>query len=199
MTMIPEDIYATAPLDVSVAAAARRVLILTDNKVEDCEFFYPYYRFAEAGHMLTVATPSGGAFSCKHGDGLKDSVALQNISAESFDLLYLPGGKAAEKLCKNKEAVALVRHFAESGKPVAALCHGPLLLSAADVVRGRQVTSWPEVRQDLEDAGARWTSSPCVCDGNLVTGRWPADLPAHLERTLALLKEGSAAGSRQVA
>lgn len=163
------------------------VLIVTGNQVEDLEFFYPYYRFLEAGFRVDVATPEGGLFKAKHGISLSDSIRLDDVSSDSYRLLYLPGGKAPEKLKQITEAVEIVRDFAESGKPIAALCHGPQLLAAADVIKGKKIAAWPEVEDEIRRAGADYVNAETVIDGQFITARWPGDLPMHLKFTLQTL------------
>jgi protease I len=109
---------------------------------------------------------------------------------EDFDALILPGGvRNPDHLRTNKAAVSLVRAFAEQGKPVAAICHGPWLLVEADVLRGRTATSWPSIRTDLRNAGANVIDEPAVTDGNLVTSRKPDDVPAFTEALISLVEK----------
>ncbi len=170
-------------------ADATGILIVTADKTEDLEFFYPYYRFIEAGFRVDVATPDGGAFKGKQGLGLKQTRKLAEVSAENYDLLYIPGGKAPAELKDNQEALALVKNFVRSGKPVAAVCHGPQLLAAADVIRGRRIAAWPEVKDEVIAAGATYVDSETVQDGPFTTARWPGDLPSHVKFTLEALKD----------
>jgi len=103
--------------------------------------------------------------------------AADNVKAEDFDAVIIPGGYAADKMRLHQSMVDLVRKAYDLGKVVAAICHGPQLLISADIVRGRRVTSWPSVAVDLRNAGADWIDAPIVQDGNLITSRKPADLP----------------------
>lgn len=169
------------------------ILIVTGNKVEDLEFFYPYYRFIEAGYRVDVATPEGGAFEAKHGLKLKSSMKLKDVKPKDYALLYLPGGKAPEELKKNHDALALVKFFAKNQMPIAAVCHGPQLLAAADVARGRRIAAWPEVQDELVEAGATYENAEVFCDENFITARWPGDLPAHVKEVLKCLDACGAA------
>lgn len=185
MSQIPEDIFKP---ETQNSNALKSVLIMTDDKTEDLEFFYPYYRFIEEGFHVDVATLNGGEFKGKHGTGLKETKKIANIDVMHYDLLYIPGGKAPAKLRKHDEVLTLVRHFFESGKPIAALCHGPQVLAEAGILQGKRSAGWPEIANDISDAGGNYVNSETVVDGQIITGRWPADLPAHLSRTLEVLR-----------
>src|SRR5689334_24281649 len=104
-------------------------------------------------------------------------------------MLLIPGGHSPDHLRMDESVVRFVRRFWETGKPVAAICHGPQLLIDADVVRGVTLTSWPSVRKDLENAGARWVDQPVVEDGRLITSRKPADLDAFCAAVLGRLSQ----------
>jgi protease I len=186
MTGIPNDTYVATQ---QKASKGQSVLILTANDTQDLEFFYPYYRFIEAGYSVDVATPKGGEFKGKMGMGLKDTKAIKDIDASRYALLYIPGGKAPAELKTNADAVAFTRKFTESGKPVAAICHGPQLLAAAGVIKGKRIAAWPEVEQEVADAGATYVNEATVVDGQFTTARWPGDLPSHLAATLEALEQ----------
>ena len=190
---IPHDIYKAHPVGYGDSGA---VLILTADKTEDIEFFYPYYRFLEAGYRVEVVTPGGGEFKGKHGSGLKDTKDIRDIDPGDYDLLYIPGGKAPEKLKKEVDALQLVMQFFESGKPIAALCHGPQLLAASGVAQMRRIAAWPEVEGELTDAGIIYVNEAAVVDGPFITARWPGDLPAHLAKTLEVLQSAGHSASR---
>ncbi|MDP9127901.1 MAG: type 1 glutamine amidotransferase [Pseudomonadota bacterium] len=181
---LPKDTY--RPEDENFNSQ-RSVLMLTADNTEDIEFFYPYYRFIEEGFRVDVATPSGGAFRGKQGLGLKDSKKVSEVDASDYDLLYIPGGKAPAALKKYEEALALTQAFVAEGKPVAAVCHGPQILAAADVIRGRKIACWPEVENEIREAGASYLNEETVVDGPFVTARWPGDLPSHVKHTLEVL------------
>lgn len=187
--MTEKDIYSARARKTDHFA---KVLILTADKTEDLEFFYPYYRFLEEGFDVTVATPNGGAFEGKKGLGLKETSKLADVEAAGFDMLFVPGGKAPEALKVNSDAISLVRDFAQGNKPIAAICHGPQVLAAADVIRNRRIAAWPECQKEVEDAGATFENQETVQDGLFITARWPADLPAFTHAAVAMLNRKSA-------
>lgn len=187
---IPEDIHKVSSAPVS---AKGKIAILTTDGTEDQEFFYPYYRLTEAGYQVDVITPDGKDFKGKNGAGLKSTMKLENCNAPAYDLLYIPGGKAPEKLKKEEAAVDFVIDFAKTGKPIAAICHGPQLLAKAGVIEGHRIAAWPECDKEVEEGGAAYVFEECVQDGQFITARWPGDLPAHLAKTLEALQSGKAA------
>lgn len=196
---IPEDIYQPQKQAASSSESRPSVLFLTADKTEDLEFFYPYYRFIEEGFHVEVATPDGGKFEGKQGLGLKDSKKISEVSADNFSMLYIPGGKAPEKLKKEDEALALTRAFVEAGKPVASICHGPQVLAEADVIQGKKIAAWPEVEDELKEAGATFVNQETCTDGQFITARWPADLPAHTAKILQALKQSGTASKKAAA
>ena len=126
------------------------------------------------------------------GDEFPVDVALDAAKPDQYDGLLLPGGVMnPDKLRRNETALAFVRHFFESGKPVAAICHAPWTLIEAGVVEGRTLTSWPSVKTDLINAGANWVDQEVVVDNGLVTSRKPDDIPAFNEKMLEEFAEGA--------
>lgn len=190
MNPIPDDIFKP---ESQSADPEKSILILTADKTEDTEFFYPFYRFIEEGYKVDVATPEGGAFKGKNGSGLHETKKISEVSSADYDLLYIPGGKAPAKLKKIEEVLALVRHFFESNKPIAALCHGPQVLAAAHLIEGRKIAGWPEIENEIVEAGGIFIDQETVIDGPFITARWPGDLPAHLAATLEALHADSEA------
>lgn len=189
MAEIPHDIFKPE----NMAQTSRKsVLILTADKTEDTEFFYPYYRFVEEGLMVDVVTPDGGEFKGKNGSGLKETKKISSVDPASYDLLYIPGGKAPEKLKGDDDALELVKKFAASGRPIAAICHGAQLLAEADVIQGSKLTGWPEIADELQEAGATFLNQKTLVDRQFITARWPGDLPAFTAQVLEVLGVQSA-------
>lgn len=169
-----------------------KIAILVDQMFEDSELRVPLDRLRAAGHDVELIGISAGAEVT--GERARERVAIQRavseVSEQDYDALVIPGGYSPDHLRTDLGAVHLTRAMALAGKPVAAVCHGPSLLIEADVVDDRTVTSWPSVRTDLLNAGARWIDREVVVDGNLITARKPEDLPAFCAAILQELAEG---------
>jgi len=175
--------------------SGKRVAILATDGVEQVELTEPRKALDAAGaHTMVVSPKSGSIKGWNHtnwGDSIKVDVTLDKTSPDDYDALLLPGGVMnPDHLRMNENAVNFVRAFFEAGKPVAAICHGPWLLVEADVVRGRNVTSWPSLQTDLRNAGAHWTDSQVVTDHGLVTSRKPDDIPAFDKKMIEEFAEG---------
>lgn len=154
-----------------------QIAFLIADGFEDSEFEVPYERLRAAGHQVTiVGTEAGKTVQGKRGSLVEVEAAASDVEPESFDAIVVPGGYSPDRLRLNPDAVELVRHLADDGRLVAAICHGPSLLIDADCVDGRTVTSWPSIRRDLENAGASWVDCSVVEDANVVTSRKPGDL-----------------------
>ena len=175
--------------------SGKRVAILATDGVEQVELIEPRKALDAAGANTTVVSPKSGSIKgwnhTDWGDPIKVDVALDNASPNDYDALLLPGGVMnPDHLRTNESAVNFVRAFFEAGKPVAAICHGPWMLVEADVVRGRNVTSWPSLQTDLRNSGASWTDSQVVTDHGLVTSRKPDDIPAFNRKMIEEFAEG---------
>ena len=175
--------------DTRNTAAKNSVLIMTANKTEDLEFFYPYYRFIEAGFKVDVVTPDGGEFKGKQGLGLQETGKIKDVKPENYALFI----SRAAKLPPNSKRIVMqsTRIFAASHKPIAAICHGPQMLAAAHVIEGRKIAAWPDVKDEVEAAGAAYANEETVVDGQFITARWPGDLPRHLAITLKELQHAN--------
>lgn len=189
-----KNIHVAAPIPERLRKP-ERVAIITSDKVEDIEFFYPYYRFTEAGYEVDVITLEGGAFEAKHGLGLPESLSITSVQPANYALLYLPGGQAPSVLRKNEDVLNFVRTFASSGKPVAAICHGPQILVSAGLVQGRTLAAWPEVGKEIQDAGGMFADEALQIDGQFITARMPGDLPRHMDGALRALEQASKASA----
>jgi protease I len=166
-----------------------KALIMTANGVEDCELFYPYYRFKEEGVDVDVASPDGEKILGEHGYSLEANLAFADANSNDYDLLLLPGGRGPEKVRLQPAAVEITRQMFEADKLVTAICHGPQVLISADVLRGKRATCWPALRDDLKAAGADYVDEEVVVDGNLITSRCPPDLPAFCRQIFAAIKQ----------
>ena len=173
----------------------KRVAFLATEGVEQVELTDPWHAVEGAGGTPRLISPSEKVQGFNHldkADVFPVDVAVADADAGDSDALVLPGGVAnPDALRTDDDAVAFVRAFADAGKPIAVICHGPWTLVEADVVRGRTLTSWPSVRTDLRNAGATWVDEEVVVDdegpNTLVTSRNPDDLPAFTKATVEAL------------
>jgi protease I len=157
--------------------------LVAPEGIEQVELTDPWSAVEQAGgtpKLLSLEAGEVQAFNhLAKADTFPVDVRVADADPASYDGLVLPGGVAnPDALRMDEDAVAFIREFVESGRPVAAICHAPWTLAEADVVRGRRVTSWPSLQTDLRNAGAEWVDEEVVVDGNLVTSRKPDDLPA---------------------
>ncbi len=182
------DSYKAVPIPERLKKS-ERIAILTDDKTEDLEFFYPYYRFNEEGYETDVITIKGGAFQGKHGIGLKNSKSIDEVNPQNYDVLYLPGGKAPQKLRENEKVLNFVRSFVSTNKIIAAICHGPQILISAEVVKGKKIAAAHDIKEELEKAGAIFIDEALQEDGQFITARKPGDLHRHLHGVLKYLKD----------
>lgn len=172
-----------------------KVAILTENGFEQSELTSPKKAMEDKGIKVDVISSREGEVKAwdkdNWGINVKVDKTLAEARAEDYDGVFLPGGVMnPDKLRQNKDALEFVRAFHESGKPIGAICHGPQVLIDADIVRGREMTSYPALRTDLLNAGANWVDREVVTDQGLVTSRSPADLEAFNSKLLEELGEG---------
>ncbi|MGA3195919.1 MAG: type 1 glutamine amidotransferase domain-containing protein [Terriglobales bacterium] len=181
--------------------AGKKIAILVADGFEQVELSKPREALDHAGAVTQIVSPAGkkvkGWNHTEWGEEMDVDVALKSADPGEFDALQLPGGVMnPDHLRMDPAAVKFVKHFFESGKPVAAICHAPWSLIEADVVRGRRITSWPSLKTDLRNAGAEWVDEEVVRDGNLVTSRKPDDIPAFNREMIALFAEGEGRGKK---
>jgi protease I len=157
--------------------SGKKVAMLIAKDFEDSEALDPKAYLEERGAEVTVIGMARETFAGKKGGSLAADATFAEVEPGAFDALVIPGGGAPENLRIEDAAVAFAREFVDSGKPVAAICHGPQLLISADVLRGRTVTCVKKIRDDVKNAGATYVDEALVTDGNLITSRTPADLP----------------------
>jgi deglycase len=170
-----------------------RVAFIMDEMFEDSEFKVPYDRVKEAGHEPVIV----GLGEKKTVEGKKGKekattdAAIQDVKAEDFDALVIPGGYSPDKIRVEPKMVEFTKNIAAADKPVAAICHAGWMLAEADLVRGKTVTSWPSIKTDLINAGANWVDQEVVEDGNIITSRKPDDLDAFTKTLLAQIEQRS--------
>ena len=173
------------------------ILIVATDGFEESELFGPLRILGDRGAEVKLASPDlkpiQATVQDDPGKTIRPDLTVDQARAEDYDALILPGGvRNPDQLRTNKAAIDLIRAFADAGKPVAAICHGPWLLVEADLVRGKTATSWPSIRTDLRNAGANVVDQPAVTDGNIVTSRNPDDVPAFTEALIRLVEQAPA-------
>ncbi len=164
-----------------------KALIVSADNFEDSELLVPYYRLEEAEIEVTVASPGRWAIKGEHGYEVAVAKSLDEVDADEYAILVLPGGAAPAVVRKEPKALEIARTFFALGKPVAAICHGPQILISAGLLQGRRATCCKSVAEELKEAGALYEDREVVVDRKLVTSRQPADLPAFMRETMKLL------------
>ena len=171
----------------------RKAVILTADQFEDMEVMYPLFRLQEAGWQVDVAAPNIEAIHGEFGYGeLMPDITIDKVNPEKYDLLIIPGGSpegAPATVRKLQKAHEITQDFFTNNKPVGSICHGPWTLADAGVIKGKHLTSyWHDgVPESVKKAGGIWEDKEVVVDGNLVTSRWPADLPAFMREVMKLV------------
>ena len=157
----------------------KQAVILIGNDYQDLEVWYPLLRLKEEGwNVITAATDAKRDYKGKHGYPITADTSVEELKADDLDCVIVPGGWAPDFIRRNPEANRLVADMDEKGKVVAAICHGGWVLASAEILKGRKVTSFFAIRDDMVNAGAMWEDQDVVVDRNLITARKPDDLPA---------------------
>jgi protease I len=169
----------------------RKAVVLTADQFEDMEVYFPVFRLQEEGWEVTIAAPTKQPIHGEHGYGLKPDMTIDKVNPEDYDLLIIPGGSpegAPATVRKIVKAQDIAKSFFAANKPVAVICHGPYTLISAGLVKGRRLTSyWHDgVPEEIQKAGGLWEDKEVVVDGNLVSSRWPLDLPAFMREVIRL-------------
>lgn len=166
-----------------------KIAVLITDMFEDLEYTSPAAAFANAGHeIIHVGLEANQVVrGKKNNTEVRIDQSVAACSADSFDALLIPGGYSPDKLRVNDDAVALVKQFMAADKPVFSICHAPQILITAKVLKGRTITGWKSITQDIINAGANFVDKEVVIDGNLVSSRSPVDLPPFIEASLQKL------------
>lgn len=169
---------------------AKRIACVLAEGFEDSEFKKPYEELKAKGHSVEViGTEAGRELKGKKGEvTARAEKGIGEVKPEQYDALFIPGGHSPDHLRADERFVKFVRAFDEGRKPIAAICHGPQLLMSAQVLRGRTLTAWKTIQDDLRYTGAQVKDEPVVTDGNWVTSRKPDDIPAFTQGFLKLLQ-----------
>jgi protease I len=178
--------------------ALRIAVVMTDG-VEQVEYTQPREFLEQHGAQVTLISPKDKGETIQAfnhltpADQFPVELNVKEAKPGDFDALVLPGGVANPDMLRlSKETIGFIRDFAASGKPIAAICHGPWTLIDAGVAKGKRMTSWPTLQTDLRNAGAQWTDEQCVEDGQLITSRKPDDIPAFNDALWKKLQGGQA-------
>ena len=167
----------------------KKIAVLVDNSYQEMEAWYPYLRLQEAGaEVLFAGAQAGETYASKLGYPAVAALSYQQLDPGSFDGVIIPGGFAPDRIRRYPHANQFVKQMNEAGKLVAAICHGPwVLCSAGNLLKGRRVTSFFSIKDDVVNAGAYWEDGSAIIDRNLVTSRKPEDLPAFCRALLQVL------------
>lgn len=164
-----------------------KALIVSANQFEDLELLVPFYRLQEAGYDVHVSAGVAGVIAGKHGYEVKVDKTFAAVDPGNYDLLILPGGKAPAVIRDDARALEIVHAFFNTDKLVGAICHGPKVLAAAGLLRGRRATCYRTLAKEIRDAGADYQDSEVVVDGRLVTSRQTDDLPAFMRTLIGMM------------
>lgn len=168
--------------------AGKRVAVLAEEGYEDLELWYPYYRLQEAGADVVLAAHEQRTYRSKHDYPVTAEVEVASLAAEDFDAVVIPGGVAApDRMRRHAEILDFVREMDADGKIVAAICHAGWVPVSAGIVRGRTMTSYWSLKDDVTNAGGTWVDEETVVDDNLITARVPRDLPAFCRALIGSL------------
>jgi len=175
--------------------AGKKVAILTENGFEEIELTSPKKELEAAGAMVQIVSPQKEKVKAWDHDHwsieLPVDINVDEADAKQYDALLIPGGVMnPDKMRMNKKCVEFAQHFLETGKPVAVICHGPQLLIETGMINGREMTSYPSLKTDMENAGVNWQDKEVVVDNGLVSSRSPKDLAAFNKKMIEEFKEG---------
>ena len=175
----------------------KRIAILVEDLYQEQEVWYPYYRLKEAGADVLFVGTGKAEYKSKHGYPLSAHTSAEQVSAETLDAVIVPGGYAPDLLRRSPAAVQLVKQANRRGKIIGAICHAGWVLCSADILRGKTVTCFSAIRDDVVNAGATYVDREVVRDGNLITSRKPDDLPAFMRSIIDALQDQPAPSSRK--
>jgi len=166
----------------------KKIAILVDQLYQEMEVWYPYYRFQEAGaEVHCIGAKKGETYKSKLGYPVTADLSYDEVTADMYDGVVCPGGFAPDYIRRHPRANQFIAGVNNLGKLVCGICHGLWCCVSADVLRGRRVTSFFAIKDDVVNAGGLWEDSEVVVDGNLVSSRKPADLPAFMKACIAVV------------
>jgi protease I len=166
----------------------KTIAVLVEQKYEELEVWYPVYRLREAGCEVAMVGPEAGkTYPSKLGYPAKSDAAAKDVKASDFAAVIIPGGFAPDYIRRSQAMLKIVRDADAAKIPLAAICHGPWVLCSSQALKGRKVTGFPSIMDDVVNAGGTWTDAEVVVDGHVITSRTPADLPAFMKAVLAAI------------
>ena len=163
--------------------------IIATDEFEDLELFHPMYRLQEEGIRTMLIGLTRDPIKGKKGYSITPNASIDDVKAQDFDFLVVPGGKSPEKLRLNSKILRFVKDFDSQGKPIAAICHAGQLLASAGIVKNRTLTCVAGIKDDMINAGAHYVDQSVVVDGNLVTSRVPSDLPEFARAMIEVFRK----------
>lgn len=167
-----------------------RILTIVSDDYDDLEFWYPVIRLREAGATVDVAAEeSGETYHGKSGLEVESDLSFSEVEIEKYDAMIMPGGWAPDYLRRFDEVLEMVKFMDENNRVLGVICHAPWILSSADLLEGRTLTSTPGIKDDIRHAGGHWVNKSAVVDGNLVSGRRPGDLHVYLPKLMETIKK----------
>jgi protease I len=167
----------------------KKIAVLVEQKYEELEVWYPVYRLREAGYEVVMVGPEAGkTYPSKLGYPATADAAAKDVSAAEFAAVIIPGGFAPDYIRRSQAMLKLVRDADAAKIPLAAICHGPWVLCSTQALKGRKVTGFHSIKDDVVNAGGTWTDAEVVVDGHVITSRTPADLPAFMKAVLQAIR-----------
>src|SRR5947199_8224687 len=167
----------------------RTAAFIVADEFEDLELFHPLYRLQEEGISTIIIGLTKDPIKGKKGYSITPSASIDEVNAENFDFLVVPGGKSPEKLRLNSKILRFVKDFDRQGKAIAAICHGGQVLASAGIVKNKTLTCVAGIRDDMINAGAHYVDQAVLTDGNLVTSRTPSDLPEFARAMIEVFRK----------
>lgn len=173
--------------------ATKKAIIFVEDNYEDPEFWYPYYRLQEDGFDVTVVAPEKKhTYTSKHGYPVTSEAKPGDIKIKDYAVVVVPGGYAPDKLRRYEPILDLLREADNNGLIIASICHAAWVSISAGITKGKRMTCVAAIKDDLVNSGAEYVDEPLVTDGNIVTSRFPADLPVFVKGILEAAKTRTA-------
>lgn len=174
-----------------MSLTGKRVAVLVEQLYQEMEVWYPVYRLREAGCVVELVGPEAGkTYVSKLGYPAKATLSAKDAKGDDFAAVVIPGGFSPDYIRRNADLLRLVREVYAAGKPVAAICHGPWVLCSTTALKGRRVTCFHSIKDDVTNAGGTYVDEEVCIDGNVITSRTPEDLPAFVVAIIEQMRKG---------